>query len=159
MAKYRRNGEIRSIDDLIGAKVMFKNVPIELLHVIKNHYKDMFTINKVHIKASRVGTTIPLIELNELPNVLISTDMLEVLEYTSKDPSLTALCGTFLSGQVLVGKGVQAYPDSATDPEGYGIVEKDPTPEYLVSDYKSLSSVFNKLLGDTNDNRVEHIIM
>ena len=57
MAKYTNANNTEVISRLVGAKVMFKSLPIYLLKVVKNYYKDKFTIKKIHVKISELGNT------------------------------------------------------------------------------------------------------
>lgn len=140
MAKYTNANNTEVISRLVGAKVMFKSLPIYLLKVVKNYYKDKFTIKKIHVKISELGNTKILIELEELPRVLINPDLLELLEYIpGVDGELSAICGTFLCCQVLCGKGVEGSsvtpnPDEDEDYDGI-----------IIEDLDSLSSILESI--------------
>lgn len=140
MAKYTKNNVSEDINRLIGARVMFKSLPINLLRAVKNYYKEQFTIKKIHVKVNETGSNKILIELEEIPGVLINHNLLELVDYIpGVSDGLSAICGNFLCCQVLCGKDVSG---------GNGSSGEDNCIEYeeiIVEDLSSLSSIIKSI--------------
>lgn len=89
-----------------GSKVEFIKYPISMLCELRNINKSEFTINDIYCKITALGNLCMLIELEELPGKLFSPKILVSNGVKDYSKTTNALCGRFICGQALVGKGV-----------------------------------------------------
>lgn len=145
MANYTDYRNTNDVNRLIGARVMFKSLPINLLKIVKNYYRDQFTIKSIHFKTTEFGSNTVLIELNELPGTLINHTLLELLDYIpGVEDDLSAICGTFLCCQVVCGKGTVNNEDEEGN-QGSGDYD-----DIIVNDTEVLSSILEKFIKEKN---------
>jgi hypothetical protein len=89
-----------------GSKVEFIKFPINMLCELRSINKTEFTVRDIYCKITALGNFCMLVELEELPGKLFSPKILVSNGVKDYCKNTKSLCGRFLCGQALVGKGV-----------------------------------------------------
>lgn len=96
-------------DQLLGAKVRLKSMPISNFFSCQGGVSEVFTIKDITFRISLDGKTITIIELSEMPGKVFTWKDLEVIDI-AVTAKFKALCGTFCAAQTLCGYKVSGEP-------------------------------------------------
>lgn len=79
MAKYCCCEHFYNLDEFIeGARVKFRELPIRLAHELRLVMDEDFTIKKVLVKCNSLGDLLMVVELDQLPGVYFSPNVLTI---------------------------------------------------------------------------------
>lgn len=114
---------IWELDQLIGAKVLIKSIPVSNFFGTCR-MNDLMTISKILFRVSLDGKAITIIELEEFPGKTFLWKDLEIVEL---DTSLKykPICGEFLCGQAICGKDVDKNPSYLEDFNGIILIDEN----------------------------------
>lgn len=111
-------------EQLIGAKVKVKSMPISNFFGCFSGVNELLTIKDIFFRISLDGKTITVIELVEYPGKIFTWKDLEVVELNIVSKFKSA-CGEFLAGQTVCGHGVDTNPSWLNNVNGIAIIDEN----------------------------------
>lgn len=112
-------------EQLLGAKVKLKSLPVSNFFGCMCSDSDTLTIKDIYFRISLDGKTITVLELAEYPGKIFTWKDVEVVDISST-AKFKAICGTFLAGQTLCGYKVShepSYLDDLTNGGGIAVID------------------------------------
>lgn len=110
-------------EQLVGAKVRVKSMPVSNFFGCFSGVNDLLTIKDIYFRISLDGKTVSVIELTEYPGKIFTWKDLEVVELhiVSK---FKATCGTFLCDQTTCGYKVEDTASWLENINGIALIDE-----------------------------------
>lgn len=138
-------------DQLLGAKVIVKSMPISNFFGSMCSASDKLTIKDIYFRISLDGKAITVLELNEYPGKIFTWKDLEVVELNTSSKA-KPICGTFLSGQAICGYKVDTAPTYLDDVNSGGIAFIDENGNIINNRYiRIVGADVENLATDTDE--------
>lgn len=139
-------------DQLLGAKVILKSMPVSNFFGTMCSASDKLTIKDICFRISLDGKTITVIELEEYPGKIFTWKDLEIVEINTMT-KLKPICGKVLCGQSICGYKVDTAPSYLEDlARGGGISVIDEKGNIITNRYiRILGADVENILTDPDE--------